>query len=427
MQKLALIVIFSSLLFSQTLNQVIRTALRHSPIIKQRKLEIKEAQLKKKKAVASKYGELDIVGSYTHYNIERTLAPLPPSAMKSPTPPTTTKDIYSIGLNYSVPLFTGFAQTREIEIANLARELSRAKLKITKEELIYNIKSLYTTILSLKELYRAQKNYTKALYSLKRKVALGVKYGKLPEIDLIKIDSEISASKVNEEMFKSNIEVTKATLSSIVGKEVRGVAPIRFRVKRPRYSVKRLYKEILKTQKVRIDEISIEKAKKGIKKAQALKYPQVALNAYGGKNFGKDINTDDWDSETIWQVGVNVKYTLSDFGKRDATIELAKVGKIKASLKKQQTLLELKKSLVKAVSDLKLNYNQYLGNLSSYRLSKKSKEIEEVRYESGVVDINDLLLARAKTQLARAKVIQSKYEYLKSRYLLDYVLERGEK
>jgi len=60
-------------------------------------------------------------------------------------------------------------------------------------------------------------------------------------------------------------------------------------------------------------------------------------------------------------------------------------------------------------------------------LSRKTQRIEKERYESGVSTINDFLLSIAQKELARAKTIQSKYNYQKSIYYLDYILERGVK
>ena len=367
------------------------------------------------------------MGDVTHYNIERTLAPLPPSAMKSPTPVTTTKTIYSLGLNYSVPLFTGFAQTREVEISKIAKSLSNIKVRLTKEEVAYNVRSLYLTVLSLKDILKAQKRYTQALYRLKRVTQEQVKYGKKAEIDILKVEQEIELAKVNEEMTKSNIEIAKASLAAVVGKSVGRLKPIKVRVKRDRYSINRLLKKVTSLSKVKVEDLTIAKSNKQIQKANAAKYPQVSLNGYLGKNYGEDRMTNEWDNETIWQVGVHMQYNLVDFGKRNLNIEQAKVTKLKASIKRKQTILNVKKLLIEAVSKIKLSYQEYLGNASTLKLANKAAKIEEVRYNNGVSTMNDLLLAKAQAQLAAAKTIDSKYKYKKSKYYLDYVLERGVK
>ncbi len=153
--------------------------------------------------------------------------------------------------------------------------------------------------------------------------------------------------------------------------------------------------------------------------------PQVTLNAYTGKNFGEDIHSDSWDSEDIWQIGVKGQYNLVDFGKRAINEEKARVAMLQAKIHLQQVTLDVKKQLLQAIQKIKLSYAAYRGNRAQYKLSKKSVEIEKVRYESGASTLNDLLLAQSKVQFAKAKVIQSRYDYKKNQYYLDYILEKG--
>jgi outer membrane protein TolC len=162
-----------------------------------------------------------------------------------------------------------------------------------------------------------------------------------------------------------------------------------------------------------------------VDKSKSSKYPQINFNSYVGKNYGEDRGINGWDDETMVQVGLSLKYTIYDFGKRDISIQKAQLSKLEAKLGKEQSVLDIKKMLVEAVQKINQSYAEYLGNSKQYELSKKSESIESVRYQNGVSTLNDLLLAKSKTELASAKVIQGKYNYKKSIYYLDYILERG--
>lgn len=428
MKNIILWCFFTIPLFSSdSLNSLIDYALKHSVIINQTKAQYEIAKLAHKQSRSKQFGEIDGVGSYTHYNIERTLAPLPPSAMMSGKPITTTKDIYSAGVNYSVPLFTGFGMTRGIEMANIAKEMSKAKTKLTKEELVYNIKSLYLTILALSDIKNAQKSYITALERLKKDIAYKVQLGKKAEVDLIKSEADIEEAKANLENIEANIQITKSTLASLVGRDIKSVSPISFKIKKNNYDIRKLYKKSAELQKIKVEDLAIKKADKFVKKSKSALYPQLSLNAYYGKNYGKDIKTGINDDEEIYQVGLNAKYDLIDFGKTSTDIQKAKLERLQARLKKTQTLLDLKKLIIKAVSQIKRDYAMYKSNYQRYKLSKKSAQIENVRYNNNVSTLNDLLLAKAKENLAKAKLIESRYNYKKSVYFLDYIMEKGVK
>ena len=426
MKRLAYLFVLSiGLLSAETMQSLITYGLRHSPMIQVSKAQSALSQLSRQASKAAQYGELNLVGDYTHYNIERTLAPLPPSAMASGTPVTTSKDIFSLGLSYAIPLFTGGAQTRQIEIDQIASTMSEGSIKLSKAQLIYNIRTLYLSILSLKEILYAQRVHTQALQSLEKQIAKEVAVGRKASIEQYKSQADIAASSTQEEILSANIQITKATLGALIGKSVGRISPLKFSVKKPRYSTKRLLKKVSSLTRLKLEHLQTQKAQKMIQKAEAASMPQITLNAYAGKNFGEDIHSDDWDSEEIWQIGIKGQYNLVDFGKRAINEEKARVAMLQTQIHLQQVTLDIKKQLLQAIQKIKQSFSEYRGNRAQYRLSKKSVEIEKVRYTNGASTLNDLLLAQSKVQFAKAKVIQSRYDYKKNRYYLDYILEKG--
>ncbi len=425
--KLFLVSVLSFSLFASSLDDLIEYACKNSTIVKNTKAQIELSKLKKEETRKSGYGKINLVGEYTHYNSPRTLAPLTPSSMMSGLPVTTTKDIYSVGVSYSVPLFTGYATTRQIEMDAISKKIADIKLNLTLEQLIYNIRSLYISVLNTKDLLKAQVEYSKALKALSNQIKDEVRLGKKAEIDLIKAKADLQASKTKEELFKSNINILLAALSSLTGKEVKDVEDIEIEVTKPDYDLDNYLNGLENLYKIKVDSLAIQKAQKAIKKSEALKYPMVNLNSYVGKNYGEDRGVNGWDDETLIQVGLSVKYTLVDFGTSDIATQKAKISKMQAALQKEQKILDTKKDINEAIQKIKQSYSSYLGNRAEYELSKKSEEIESVRYKSGVSTLNDLLLAKAKSEFAKVKVIQSRYDYQKSRYYLDYLMEKGSK
>lgn len=419
------IILFTTSLFGSTLDGLIQHAVKHSTVVKQSQIQVELAQTKREESRVQQYGSLDVVGDYTHYNTPRTLMPLTPALISSGGAVSTTQDLFSAGITYNVPLFTGFAQTRQIEIDDIAKQMSTAKASLTKEQLIYNIRSLYLSILAQEEIVAAQRSYTQALKKLTKQIAYEVKIGKKAKIDLFKSQSDLEAAQTQQDILASNIVMTKAALSSLAGKNVGNVTPLSIKVKKPSYSVNKLYAQVSGLAKVEMEEMALGKADKRIAQSESAKLPQVNLSSYVGKNYGEDLASKDWEDETLWQVGVNVKWNLVDFGKRDLSTQQAKIAKMEAIFNKEQTLLDLRKLLTQGVEKIKQSYAEYLGNSAELRLSQKSESIEQVRYENDAATLNDLLLAKGKKQLASAKRIESKYNYQKSIYYLDYLLERG--
>ena len=432
-KQLVIVSFLSPLLFAVSLPELVRIGLEKSTIVKKSETEIDYAREKRKESRAEQLGHIDLVGGYTHYNLPHTLAPMTPASMLiNPKGVPTTQNLFTSGLVYSVPLFTGFAQTRQVEMDNIAEQMSQSKLSLTKEQLVYNIASLYLSTLALEEMYHAQERYVEALRKLTKTIADEVKFGKKAQIDLLKSQANLQGNLSYLETLKGNIEITKASLASLVGIDHIGkIDSVKVSVRKPSERIDRLMEGASQLDRVRISEMSLKKAQKGIEKSKASLYPQVALDSYYGYNYGQNDpgnpNSGDWENQNTWQIGLSAKWTLYDFGKRSASTQKAKIAHMQAELDQKQTLLDLKKSLIEAEEKLKQEYANYQGSSKQLQLAKESEKIENVRYLNGVSTINDLLYAKSQSHLARAKLIENRYNYQKGKYYLDYLLERGVK
>ncbi len=420
-----------SALFGSTLDGLIKHAMEHSTVVKQSKAQMELAEANREESTSAQYGSIDLVASYTRFNLPRTLAPLTPaSILTDPTAVPTTTNLFGTGVMYSVPLFTGFAQTRQVEMDSLATRLSQSKLSLTKEQLAFNVASLYLSILALQEMSVAQSRHVEAQKKLKNAIANEVKFGKKAQIDLLKAENDLYGNLSYLEVLKGNATIAKASLASLVGLDhVGSITPVKVSVKKPNYSINRLINEASSLSKMTIADLNVQKAGKGIQKSEASKLPQVSLDSYYGYNYGENDGSNkypgDFNSQENWQVGVNAKWTVFDFGKNDASIQKAKIARMQATFEKQQTLLDLRKSLVEAVEKMKQEYANYQAQLKQFDLSKKSEKIERVRYKNGVSTINDLLYATSQKHLTAAKLIESKYNYQKGKFYMDYLLEKG--
>jgi outer membrane protein TolC len=124
---------------------------------------------------------------------------------------------------------------------------------------------------------------------------------------------------------------------------------------------------------------------------------------------------------------LNVKWNLFDFGANSAKAQQAKIAKLQATVAKIATTEGFKKLFAKAQGEIETAYANHQSTQSQYHLLEESEKIEEARYDAGVATLNDLLLAKSKTQLSKSKMIQSRYAYQNGLFYLDYLLERGEK
>jgi len=411
-------------LSATTLSELIESGLQHNTLIKKTDLQIELMEAKKAESQARRLGEVDMVGSYTHYNLPRTLAPIVPSALSPTSRVDTTQDLLSTGIQYTVPLFTGGALEQQVKIDHLGTQMSQSKKRLSREELIYNIRSLYLSALSMQELILAQEYYVQALEGLREKIAYGVELGKRAKIELLKADNDLTQAMGNVAKSQSSLRMLKNTLAALTHHEaIDTLEPIAVDTIEETPTLENT--NVAGLDRFKLQAMEIKKGEKMIKKVEASTLPQVALNAYAGYNYDLD-QVDPFEQEQLWQVALNVKWNLFDFGGSSAKIQQAKIAKLQAMTQNDATFEGFKKLFAKAKNQIEVAATNYETTQNQYQLLQESETIEEARYDAGVATLNDLLLAKSKTELAKAQMIQSKYAYQNGLFYLDYLLERGE-
>ncbi len=418
------ILLSTTLLFAIKVDELINSGLNNSSIIQKNQLQIDLIQAKKDENYAKKFGEFDIVGSYTHYNLPRTLAPIVPSSLSPNSSVETTQDLFTTGIQYSVPIFTGGALNQQVKIDQLSKNMSQSRAKLSREELIYNIRSLYISGLTLQELISAQNQYINALEKLEYIISQSVKLGKKAKIDKLKADTSLQEAKGGLTQMRSSLNMIKSTLIAIT--HIPNIDYFELISVDMNQNIQKVSEDNLdELERFKLQNLEIEKGSKVISKVKSSQKPQVALNGYVGYNYDTDDNS--LNRENLWQIGLNLKWNIFDFGKNSAKIQQAKIAKLQATLQKEATTEGFKKLIAKALNKIETALAEYQTNISKLNLLQESQKIEDVRYNAGVSTLNDLLLAKSKTQLAKSKLIQSKYEYQNGIYYLDYLLEKGER
>jgi len=426
----AIFLIFPQVSNGLTLEEVVTLALANNPDFQKQQMNqtLTEEDLKGKKS--ENFGKIELLASYGHYNLPRTLAPLTPSSIfLDPTAVPTTADLFTTGVMYELPLFTGFAQQRSIEIAVLEKEMTGTALKLSREQLIYNVKTLYINILSLQAQEEAQKQYYLALQRLYDDISLEVKLGKKAKVDKLKAAADLENARVQVRQIKGNGKILKATLASLLNRETIDQLE-KFSVEIPTSVDTGYTKEIKDLNRYRSALLDVEKKTRLVEKSNAAYYPQLVFNSFYGQNFGPNddtnLNEGDWHNQEVWQATVNLKWTVFNFGGRKATRQIAAIRKQQSERERIKTELELRRSLSEAVTKIEIAIDGFHSARTELALTRETEMIEQTRFAKGAADVNDLLYAKARNQLALSRSITAKYSYMTSCFYLDYLLENGE-
>ncbi len=414
-----------------SIDEAVSLALENNPGLQKQQMNqaLSEEGLSGKKS--QNFGKIDLVASYGYYNLPRTLVPLTPATIiLDPTAVPTTENLFTTGIMYEVALFTGFSQQHSVNIAALEKEMAGAAINLSREQLIYNVKALYVNILSLKAQEEAQREYHLALQHLYDDIALEVTLGKKARVEQLKAAADKENARVAVRRISGNIRILKASLAALLNtdainslEESSMELPASGTGTADNTNIQELdrYRSVL---------LDVEKKDVLVEKSSAAYYPQVVFNAFYGQNFGPNDSSNkyegDWNSEETWQAVVNLKWTVFDFGSRSTSKQMAVIQKQQSRRDQVTTELELKRSLSEAVTKIEQALDDYYSAEAELALTRETESIEQTRFDKGAADLNDLLYAKARNQLALSRSITARYSYQSGRFYLDYLLENGE-
>ena len=415
-----------------TLKQCVELALKNNPSLQAGRTGLKLAHSELSEQRSRNFGRLEMVSSYTRYNLPRTLAPMTPAAiMGDPTSVATTENLFTAGLVYEVALFTGFAQTRSIEIAALQKEMGKVDLRLSREQLIYNVKTLYVKILAQKAQEKAQRAYLKALQRLHDDIAYQLKLGKKARVDLLKAAADLEKARAT--LFKITAATKNLTAGLLALLDVGSLGELE-EIDPTRRAMSAVQQDftgrIPELRRLKVAQMEVDKNKLQVERANSEYFPQVVLSMGYGHNFGpndsSNYHSGDWRDEEVWQAGLMLKWNLFDFGVRSAKLKKARLRQRQSRYRRRQTELELRRALEEAVTKINTAVAEFKSARSELAMTKETEAIEQVRFDKGAADINDLLYAKARNQMALSRYINAGYNYMISRFYLDYLLERGE-
>ncbi|WP_029521939.1 TolC family protein [Persephonella sp. KM09-Lau-8] len=413
-KALLLILIINYFSYGTTLTEIIQTAKENSPILKQKKIEIKIKRFEKNMVNSKRFGEINLFGTFHRYEDKRILYPI--------SPPINSRTIvgarnqFVAGISYNIPLFTGFELERKIDILDLSEKIKKIDYKLTEQQLIFNIKSIYYKILSLQKQKKALEAYKKSMEKLYENINEAYKVGRKPETDLLKVQYGLEEIKANLEKVENSINSLKSALIALVGKDIdlSNFEDIQSPSQIPQL------KEVEQLKKIQKINLAYDISDKKLDVAKSLYLPKVYLNAQLQRNMGNDEYKD------LWFLGLTIKYDLFDFGYRKNQYIKAKLEKEKVLYQKKAVILKLKSEIQKALDDIKSATAKLNASKKQLEYAKQVEESEKAKYEEGVSDLYDYLYAKAQKFMAESQYYQAFYNRETAIAYLKYLLEEIE-
>lgn len=392
------------------LQSVIDFALDHNPSLK----------ISEKSVLAEKYGidaakserwpKVDFSTGITRY---RYPTPLRPIVLEPPIQnlelPDFEKTIYDVGASFRLPLYRGGRIVRNIRIAETRRAVAQDNYAASRQDLIYNLTSVYHKILQLQKLLVSNKASVAQLESHKRNVSEFLRVGSAPRLDLLKTEVELAHARQRVIEVKNNLDSAFELLRNLMGIDdpatpfsiadepvTRAAPPTEEEALAAAMAERPDYRAVAKRMKIAEERINI---------AWGRHLPDVYGSGQYVKRGGESTRLFE-----DWSVGMRMTIPVFDGGLIRADVAGARVELEKV----KEEIRALRLSIGREVKDAILGITNAAERIdaagTALASAEESLRVERLKYDTGAGTSTDVIDAQTALLRAEADYYQAGYD-----------------
>jgi outer membrane protein len=386
-----------------TLPSIIRYALKNNPKVRIAGKDVESEGYGLDSAWADRMPRIDLGGGVTRYRWDMPLSPvvitIPLGAGTEI--PEFRRTIWDTGITFRLPLFRGGRLMRGVRVAEMKQAMASDILRSTRQDLVYNLSSVYYKIVQLEKLYLANDASVKQLELHKRNVEIHLKAGVAPRLDLLKTEVELSHAMEARLQVKNNAASAYELLKTLMGMDDMTTRISISEERKPEGPHPSLEESLPRALAQRPDfkaaakRLKVSEERVGI--ARGKRFPDI----YAQGQYGGQAGANEFAFKENWYVGVKFSVPVFDGG-----LIKSEIDRERAELEKaREEERSLKLTITREVRDAHLAMENALERIAvtgkAIESARENLRVEMLKYDTGAGISMDVIDAR--TALLRAE------------------------
>ncbi len=373
-------------------------------------------QAKKGQAQAEKnrnLGELMLSGGVALHGDDTLIRPITQEMMLAGPSNMPFDDQFAFwSLSYRLPIYNGGTLGG---IKDSARRAASASEKTTNRVILgtrHQVLATYVTILSLDAQLVAWQNQNEALNSLVSHIELGKDAGKFSRVDLLKTKVEQQNVSMKTQSLEQSRATSYASLMALLGET--GPEQIQYKLVPIDDAEQNLtvpsFTALVDSALANRGDLQAMKEmaaaqNSNVRVVNGSRLPQVSVGGNFSGSHGGNIDFDD----TFWSVNATVSIPLLDMGRRKNMTVKAEMTARSAELDVLDKEGKIRAEVTAVLAAFATAKRNILTQQITLELATEVSRLEELRYNSGRGDIDNLLKSKAGKSLAEASLAGAKY------------------
>lgn len=394
-----------------TLPAAIDYAVKNNPRLKMAEKDIESEDHTISAAQAQRMPRVDFGSSATRYRYPQPLIPLVitwplSSAVEIPD---FERSIYDTGVAFRLPLFKGGQLMRGVRVAEFRKAMATDNFSLTKQDLIYNVTSVFYKILQLQKLLEATEQTVRQLEAHKSVVETHLSAGTSPQLDLLKTDVELAHAVERRLVVRSNLDSAFQVFRMLLGME-EATAEIRIEEGRSTASATGTLKEQLERAfEQRPDYRAVQKKKKmfeeRVRMAQGRWLPDIFVAGDYGGRAGPTLNYYEH-----WNLGVKLVMPVFDGGLIKAEVDKEKAELAKAQEEERAVRLAINREVTDGVLNVETAKARIGVTEKAIKSARENLRVERLKYGTGAGTTTDVIDAQTVLLRAETDFLQALYD-----------------
>ncbi len=381
-----------------TLDEAIRVALANNPEVAASRHDTAAAVARRDRVGGQRLPSLHAVGGYTRYDDGQRLAP----ASENGESGTFSKNIFAGDLVLRLPLFTGGRIASELRAAELLQAAAQNRLTRTREELVFNVASVFYGLLAQRRVIESLEFSKKALQKHLKRVTDLIAARKAAKVDQLR--TEVRVADINQRLARERnvLAIQRRVLANLLGVEARQELDPAGELKMSSPALGKADALVKQALVKRTDYLAarvvLEAQAKSVDAARAAHWPMIALQgAYGGR-WAADPSDQpagaDRDDER-GSIGIVIDIPVFKGKQIEANVreQRAKLAAAQERLRKLE--LRVRLEVESAILNITSANERVTATEKAVEQAKESLRIEREKYDLGKGSITDVLDAQS--------------------------------
>lgn len=410
-----------------SLQECIQTALAQNPDIAIAEQYVAASIAQKDYAHGERWPSLSMRSTYSHSLDTQRLT----MNRKPDDPSIFSDDIWKGDLILSLPLFTGGRIIHSIRATELLHLSSEKRLARTRQELVFNVSSVFYDILAQRKVIDSLQFSQQVLEEHEQRIDQLIQAKRAAKVDLLRTQVQLADVRQNRIRETNKLDIQHQVLTNLMGIED-ATEPLKIdgELEEEPFSTDRestLDLAYENRSDLLADQAEYRAQTNRAEASAAEQWPTLSLfGSYGGL-WGIDPEYRQPGAaklEDTGMIGISVEFPLFVGGRIQAKVreEQAKQKALQEKVRKRRLQIDLE--VETAIKTIQSNYQRVLMTKTAITQAKESFRIEQEKYNAGKGTITDVLDAQSAMLTVETNYYQALAEYNIS--IAQYELAIGE-